>query len=349
MKTTAAVLVESGRPLEVAELDFPRLKAGQAVVEIAYSGVCRTQLMEARGERGPDPWLPHCLGHEGSGTVWDAGPRVRKVKPGDRVILSWIKGGGLDGGGTVYRWGGREVNAGGVTTFMRHAVVSENRLTALPEGFPMREAALLGCAVATGFGAVFNTLAVGAGESVAVFGAGGIGLCAVAAARAAGARPLIAVDLRPERLGLARRFGATHAVDAGAGDPVAAIAALCPGGVDGAIEATGRTAVMAQALASVRARGGRAVIAGNAAYGEALSFDPGELNLGKRLLGTWGGDSDPDRDYPRYCRLIGDGEVKVAALIAGSYALEDADRALGDLEAGRAVRPLIDMTLARTS
>src|SRR5438105_9194863 len=144
MKTTAAVLVELGRPLEVADLDVPALRPGQILVEVAFSGVCHTQILEARGHRGEDRFLPHCLGHEGSGTVREAGPGVAKVKTGDKVILSWIKGSGADAGGSVYRWNGRAVNAGPVTTFATLSVVSENRLTAVPEGLSMRLAALVG-------------------------------------------------------------------------------------------------------------------------------------------------------------------------------------------------------------
>ena len=137
MKTLAALLVETGRDLELAEIDIPALKPGQALVELAYSGVCHTQLLEARGHRGEDKFLPHCLGHEGSGTVVETGPGVAKIKAGDQVILSWIKGSGANVMGSVYSWNGKPVNAGAVTTFQRLAVVSENRLTVVPEGLPL--------------------------------------------------------------------------------------------------------------------------------------------------------------------------------------------------------------------
>src|SRR5204863_8468809 len=104
MKTQAAILVETGKPIVIGTLEIPKLKKGQVIVEIAFSGVCHTQILEARGRRGPDKFLPHCLGHEGSGTVVEVGEGVTKVKPGDQVVLSWIKGSGLDGGGTVYAW-----------------------------------------------------------------------------------------------------------------------------------------------------------------------------------------------------------------------------------------------------
>ena len=345
MKTTAAVLVETGQPLELAELEIPALRPGQVLVEITFSGVCHTQLLECRGYRGADPYLPHCLGHEGSGVVLEVAPGVGKVRPGDHVILSWIKGSGADVPGTVYSWSGRAVNAGGITTFGRHAIISENRLTPLPESIAARDAALLGCAVPTGVGAVLNTAQPRPGQSIALFGVGGVGLCAVAGAAIAGCTPIIAVDVLPEKLELARQAGASHTVLAGASDVVQEIKALCPQGVDFAIEATGRPAVMAQALAVVRSQGGAAVVIGNARHGERLDLDPRELNQGKRLLGTWGGDNWPDRDYPRYCRLLDAGKLNLEPLRSRPYALSQINQALDDLEAGRTPRPLIDMAL----
>src|SRR5580692_6999246 len=144
MKTQAALLVQTGQPLVLADIETPALKPGQVLVEVAYSGACGTQVMEWRGDKGEDKWVPHCLGHEGTGTVREAGSAVTKVKPGDKVVLSWIKGSGIEAGGAVYSWGDKKVNAGAVTTFQRHAVVSENRLTPLPSELPMDISVLLG-------------------------------------------------------------------------------------------------------------------------------------------------------------------------------------------------------------
>lgn len=344
MQTPAAILVELGRPLELVDLTVPVLKPGQVLVEIAFSGVCHTQVLEARGHRGPDRFLPHCLGHEGSGTVREIGPGVTRVAPGDRVVLSWIKGRGGDVPGSQYDWNGRAVNAGGITTFSRLSVISENRLTKLDPALPFDLAALLGCAIPTGVGIVFNTAQLRPGQSLVVFGAGGIGLCALAGAAARGADPLIAVDRLPDKLVLARQLGATHTVLAGETNPVEAIRAIWPNGVDVAIEATGRPAVMQQALEVVRAQGGTAVIAGNARQGETINLDPRQLNQGKRLLGTWGGDNVPDRDFPVYQQLLRDHTLPLSNLLSKRYRLEEINRALDDLEAGLVARPLIEMT-----
>lgn len=343
MKTTAAVLVEPGRPLELADLDIPPLQPGQVLVEVAYSGVCHTQILEVRGHRGEDRFLPHCLGHEGSGTVREVGGGISRVRPGDNVILSWIKSSGADVPGTVYHWSGRKVNAGAITTFATHSVISENRLTVIPEGLSMRAAALVGCAVPTGAGVVFNTAQPRPGQSVVVFGAGGIGLCAIAAAALCGCHPVVAVDVNGDKLALARRLGATHVVDSRQADAVRAIGACCGGGADFAIEATGIPAVMRQSLACVRPQGGTAIVVGNARHGESLEIDPRELNQGKRLFGTWGGDNIPDRDYPRYGKLIASGRLDIEPLLGRTYGLLDVNAALADLERGVCGRPLLDI------
>jgi S-(hydroxymethyl)glutathione dehydrogenase/alcohol dehydrogenase len=343
MKTQAMLLVRAGQPLEMAEIAIPALKPGQVLVEIAFSGACGTQVMEQRGLKGEDKWVPHCLGHEGSGTVLETGSAVTKVKAGDKVVLSWIRGTGIEAGGTVYDWDGKRVNAGAVTTFQRHAVVSENRLTPLPAGLPMEIAVLLGCAVPTGMGSVINVLRVQPGESVVVFGTGGIGLNAVMAAAMAGAVPVIGVDPNPQRRELAKAYGATHIIDPAEGDPVAAIRAILPQGADAAVEATGIPEVMRQALQAVRQQGGRSVVIGNAKHGSTLTLDPGLFNAGKSLLGTWGGDAVPDRDYPRFARLLAASRFDVRALLSAPYRLDQATQALDDLAAGRVGRPLIAM------
>ncbi|WP_316180364.1 MULTISPECIES: zinc-binding dehydrogenase [unclassified Bradyrhizobium] len=344
MKTQAALLVQTGQPLVLAEIETPALKPGQVLVEIAYSGACGTQVMEWSGDKGEDKWVPHCLGHEGTGTVIEAGSAVTKVKVGDKVVLSWIKGTGIEAGGAVYDWDGKKVNAGGVTTFQRHAVVSENRLTLLPPDLPMDVAVLLGCAAPTGMGAVYNVLKVQPGDAVAVFGTGGIGLNALMAAALAGAMPVIGIDPNPTRRALAQIYGATHVIDA-SGDVLAEIKKIVPQGVDLAVESSGIPAVMEQAINSTRQQGGRAVVIGNAKHGAALTLNPGVFNQGKSLLGTWGGDSVPDRDYGRYGRLLSSGRFPVRDLLSKPYSLAQADQALQDLAAGKVGRPLIDMSL----
>lgn len=343
MQTKAAILVETGKPLVISEIEIPQLKAGQVIVEIIYSGVCHTQLLEARGYRGHDAFLPHCLGHEGSGVVLEVSPGVTKVKPGDSVILSWIKGSGHDVPGTVYKWENLHVNAGAITTFNNLAVISENRLTRIPKDFSLKEAALLGCAVPTGLGAVFNTAQPKPGQSIAVFGCGGIGLCAIAGAFISGCVPIIAVDIDEKKLEAAKNMGAMHCINAQETNPVEAIQNICNKSLDFAIEASGRPNVMNQALESVRAQGGTAIVIGNAHYGSQLTINPKELNMGKRLLGTWGGDNIPDQHFPRYCKLMATGRFDPSKLLSTVYSLDEINNALDDLESGKTLRPIIKL------
>jgi len=346
LKTTAAILVETGKPLVLGELEIPLLKEGQVLVEIRYSGACHTQILEARGYRGEDKFLPHCLGHEASGVVFDVGPGVSKVSSGDNVVLSWIKGRGADVPGTVYKWDGRNVNAGGVTTFSKHAVVSENRLTPLPSSIDLRTAIVLGCAAPTGMGAVLNVATPKPNESLAVFGVGGVGLFAIAAGVAEKCTPVIAIDRLPNKLKMASDLGATHCINASEQDVTEELAKICPGGLDHAIEATGITDVMANALSSVRAQGGKCVIIGNAHHGENLSVNPQQFNMGKSLLGTWGGNSQPDDDFPQFAKLIASCDDHCQHILSNDYDLESINDALDDLEAGRIGRPVIDMKTA---
>jgi S-(hydroxymethyl)glutathione dehydrogenase / alcohol dehydrogenase len=344
MRTDAAVLFEVNQPLRLLELDLPDLKPGQVLVDVAYSGVCHSQLHEVRGRRGPDRFLPHTLGHEGSGTVLAIGPGVAKVKPGDRVVLTWIKGAGADVPSTTYASRGGTVNSGAISTFMRHTITCENRVVPVPAEMPLREAALLGCALPTGAGVVMNTAAPRPGNSLVVFGAGGIGLSAVLAAHLLEVSPLIVVDVVDQKLEDARRLGATHTVNACTCDPVSAILEFTGGrGADYAVEAAGRRETMEAAFRCVRDQGGLCVLAGNLPQGEQISLNPFDLIRGKRIVGSWGGDTKPDRDVPRYARLFQEGKLPLADLISRDYPLEDVNAALEDLERGRVARALVKM------
>ena len=348
MQTEAAVLFELAQPLRLITLSVPDLKPGQVLVDIAYSGVCRSQLLEVCGKRGKDRFLPHTLGHEGSGTVLEVGVGVTKVKPGDRVVLSWIKGSGADVPSTIYQSSGGPVNSGAISTFMRQMVTCENRVTPIPDAMPLREAALLGCAIPTGAGIVLNTAKVRPGSSVAVFGVGGIGLSAVLAADLMNATTIIAVDVFDHKLEQARQIGATHVINTRRQDSLATILEITGGrGVDYAVESAGRRETMETAFQVVRDNGGLCVLAGNLPHGECISIDPFNLIKGKRIIGTWGGESQPDRDIPLYVNLYLAEKLKLDMLITHEYRLKDINQAFDDLEQGKVGRALIDMGKGR--
>ena len=344
MKTLAAILEQLGQPLKIRELTIPDLKPGQVLVEVAYSGLCHSQLLEMRGERGPDRFLPHTLGHEGSGIVLKVGKDVTKVKPGDHVVLSWIKGNGADVPSTIYQSSEGLVNSGAISTFMHQAVTCENRVIPVTDAMPLREAALLGCAIPTGAGIVLNTAKVRPGSSIAIFGVGGIGLSAVLAADLAHATTIIAVDIFDYKLEQARRVGATHTINAREKNPLTAILEITEQrGVDYAIEAAGQSESMETAFQAVRENGGLCVLAGNLPYGERISLDPFDLIRGKQIVGTWGGETQPDHDIPIYANLYLSGRLKLDGLITHTYSLDEINQAAEDLEHGKVGRALIDM------
>ena len=340
-RTQAAVLFEIACPLRLIDVELPPLAAGQVLVEVAYSGVCHSQLNEVRGRKGPDRFLPHVMGHEGSGHVLAIGPGVTKVAPGDSVVLTWIKAGGAEAPGARYPSRQGFINSGAVATFMCHSIVSESRLVRAPAGIALREAALLGCAIPTGGGAVLHA-EIEDGASVAVFGVGGVGMSAIAIAGLRKANPLIAVDVVERKLELARRLGATHGIDARSHDPIAQIRVLTEGrGVDLAIEAAGIPSAMEAAFAAVRPAGGLCVLAGNVAHGQKIALDPYDLIRGRRIRGTWGGETDPDVDLPRYAQLVLSGKLDLSAMISAEYPLAAINEAMADLESGAVSRALL--------
>lgn len=342
--TDAAVLYELCNDLRIMTLEIPELKYGQVLVKMAFSGLCHTQLSEASGKKGKDHFLPHTMGHEGSGIVIQISEGVTKVKPGDHVVLSWIKGSGVEVPSTQYISKDGIVNSGAISTFMRHTVASENRLTPIPNTIPLREAALLGCAIPTGAGMVFNTSGIRPGGTMAVFGVGGVGMSAVHAANILNASIIIAVDIHEQKLEMAKSLGATHLINAGIKDVLRCIREITDGiGVDCAIEAAGVADVMETAYRAVRQNGGLCILAGNLPRDQVISIDPFELIQGKRVVGTWGGETQVDRDIPLYVTLYLSGKLHLNTFITHEYPLTLINQAFQDLENGKVGRALIQM------
>lgn len=340
-----AVLFDTGRPLRVIDgIIVPALKRGQVLVDVAYSGVCHSQVMEVRGLRGPDPYLPHLLGHEATGVVRSVGDGVTKVAAGDRVVLGWIRGDGIDAGGVTYRWNGRTINAGAVTTFNEQAVVSENRVTPLPVDMPMDVGVLFGCAIPTGAGMACNEVQITSGANVAVIGVGGVGALTLCYARTFSPAALIAVDIHDSRLQFARELGATQTINAAREDCLDRILAETGGeGVDFAIDAAGLTETIEMAFRAVRRNGGVCVFASHPKKGSTISLDPFELINGKQIRGSWGGGTQPDRDIPRYFAMSKQYGLPLDSLLTKRYRLNDINESLSDLEVGQVLRPLIEI------
>jgi S-(hydroxymethyl)glutathione dehydrogenase/alcohol dehydrogenase len=341
----AAILVEQNRPLAVAPVRAPEALAfGQVLVEVIHSGICGAQLNEIDGAKGPDPHLPHLLGHEGVGRVLDVGPGVRAVRPGETVVLHWRPGAGRESETPAYTWDGRRVNAGWVTTFNECAVVSENRVTAIPDDFDLELAPLLGCAVTTAVGVVNNDAALGIGQSIVVLGAGGVGLAVVQAASMASAHPIVAVDLHEAKLEMARRFGATHALRAGRPEETAEAIRAIVGerGADVVVETTGNARVIEQAY-ELTHPDGRTILVGVPRKGDRASIYTLPLHFRKVLKGSRGGSVDPSVLIPRLVRLWRAGRLRLDGLVTHRFPLDEVNRAIEVVRSGAAGRVLLRM------
>jgi S-(hydroxymethyl)glutathione dehydrogenase / alcohol dehydrogenase len=341
----AAILENHSGHLNIFdEIKIPSLERGQVLVKLAYSGVCHSQIMEIDGLRGEDKFLPHMLGHEGSGQVIQIGPGVSKVSKGDKVVLGWIKGDGIDSGGCKYYCDEQIINAGSVTTFNEYAVVSENRLVEVPKDIPMDIAALFGCAVLTGSGILTKTIKPKKHSSIAFFGLGGIGMSALAASNLYDFSDLFVVDINDERLNIAKDFGATHLINPKSVDPVEYILRESDGlGVDYSVEAAGFTSTIEQAFAVIKKGTGLTVFASHPKHGDKISIDPFDLISGKKIIGSWGGGSHPDKDIPMFAELYKNGKLPLERLISKKYKLSEINYAIEDLRSGTVIRPIIEI------
>lgn len=372
MKIRAAILEAMGaprpyaesKPLKLAEVELAPPGPGEVLVRLGAAGLCHSDLSVINGDR-PRP-TPMVLGHEAAGTVEETGPGVEDLRKGDRVVMVFVpscghclpcaegrpalceRGGAANTAGTLLSGARRLSRDGapvhhhmGVSAFAEYATVSRRSLVKVPSDLPLEEAALFGCAVLTGVGAVVNTARVPPGASVAVIGLGGVGLAALLGAVASGARQIVAVDLSPEKLGLARQLGATDTVEGGAADAAERIRAATNGGVEFAFEMAGSVKAMELAYKATR-RGGMTVTAGlpppNA------SFPVPQVNLvaeERTIKGSYIGTCVPSRDLPRFIALYRAGKLPVDRLMSGRLRLDEINEGFDRLDRGEAVRQVI--------
>ena len=362
MTVRAAVLRAAGAAVEVTDVELQAPRAGEVEVAIAAAGVCGSDVHVVSGD-----WevpMPVVLGHEGAGVVTRLGEGVTDLAEGDHVVLSWVPQCGacrqcragrpwqcelvadvVAPGGVLHdgtsRWGGGLHHYLGVSSFAERVVVPRSGAVRIRDDAPLEMVAIVGCAVATGVGAVLNTAAVPAGATVAVIGCGGVGLSCVQGARLAGAERIVACDLNPAKLDVALRVGATDGVDASAGDPVAALKAAAPEGLDFVFDAIGRIETTEQAIAAL-GPGGAAVVVGLPPTGRTARFDPLALaEANQRILGSNYGSIDPQRDIPWLVDRYMAGELDLDSLVSGRRPLAEASDALDDLAAGRTLRTLL--------
>jgi len=337
----AAVLAQSRQPLVVDDIALPEeLDAGQVLVKVLYTTICGAQINEIDALKGVDKFLPHLLGHEASAEVIEIGPGVTNVKPGDTVVLHWRPSRGIQSRTPAYSWRGDKLNAGWVTTFNQYAVISENRMTPIPKDFDLKTAPLLGCAVTTAAGVVNNDAHLKVGESVVVFGVGGVGLNVVQFAALAGGYPIVAVDLLDHKLEMARARGATHTINGGKVSDVAGAIREIVGqaGPDKVLETTGVKSVIETAYELTHADG-TIVLVG--VPHEKVTINTLPIHFNKVLTGSHGGDAAPHIDIPRIIRLVEAGRLSFEGIITDEFALDDINAAFDLVRSGKAGRVLI--------
>ena len=358
MAVRAAVLPAVGSPLEITGIDLPDPGPGQVRVRLAAAGVCHSDLSLSDGTmRVP---VPAVLGHEGAGTVVAVGEDVGHVAPGDGVVLNWAPSCGachacslgevwlcanaLSGAADVYArtTEGTDLHPGlNVAAFAEETVVSASCVLPVPDGVPLTDAALLGCAVLTGYGAVHHSARVRAGETVAVFGVGGVGLSALQAARIAGDSKIVAVDVSAEKEELARAAGATDYVVASDSTARELRGLTGKQGVDVAVECAGRAVSIRTAWDSTR-RGGRTTVVGIGGKDQQVTFNALEIfHWGRTLSGCVYGNSDPARDLPVLAEHIRAGRLDLSALVTERISLDGIPAAFENMLAGKGGRALV--------
>ena len=364
MKTQAAVLWEPGRPVEILEVELAGPKEGEVLVRIAACGVCHSDLHVVDGHL-LEP-LPLVLGHEAAGAVEEVGPGVENLDPGDHVVLALVpsceecdecrrgrpnfcvlgarmaaEGTLADGTSRLSLNGTTLHHFNSISSFAGHAVVPESAAVRIRRDVPLDAAALVGCSVLTGYGAVVNTAGVEEGASVAVWGCGGVGANVVQGARLAGAAKIVAVDTRAEKLELARSLGATDVVQAADGvDAAAAVKDLTGGGPDYAFEAIGSERAIQEAWKATRA-GGTVVVVGIMPRGSSLTIDPWQFMSEKTLKGTFLGSARIREDVPRLVDLYHAGELELDRLVSRKLPLAELPEAFDRLRAGDVVRQVV--------
>ena len=359
----AAVLYEANTPLAIEEIDLDPPEAGDVLVKVAAAGVCHSDLHHIDGHSTGHP-KPVVLGHEGAGVVEAAGPGVGDLAPGDHVIFSFrpscgvcsfcvtgrpnlcstgVKAGYLTSGRRHLHKGSSPVyHFANTSCFAEETVVRANSVVKIPDAMPLNQAALIGCCVMTGVGAVINTARVRPGSSVVVIGTGGVGLNIIQGARLAGAGRIIAVDLLPNKLDYARRFGATDTINGREEDVVSRVWELTGGGADYAFEAIGAPPAVRQALDCVHP-GGMAVAVGVPPTGAEVTISAMSLFPQEKLLtGTFYGSTRFRTDMPMLVDLYLSGKLMIDELITGTYPLEGINDAFSKLAAGEAIRGIIN-------
>jgi Zn-dependent alcohol dehydrogenase len=332
----AVVLERINHPLAIRDVELTDLKVGQVLIKILVSGLCGAQLHEIRGYKGNEKFLPHLMGHEGCGIVESVGPGVTTVKVGDKVVMHWRPGAGIEAPFPSYVLNGKSMSSGKVTTLSEYSIVSENRVTAVPDDTPPELCAILGCALTTAMGIIDNEVDLKFGESVAVVGCGGVGLNLLQGASMKSACPIYAVEKNFDKRNLCFTAGATVLLDD--------INNLTEK-VDVIIDTTGIPEVISACVSKLSGRG-RMILVGQPAPGRGVEV-MNAVNLfsgiGQTIKATQGGKTNPTEDIPRYVRMHKEGKLDIESFVTHRFKLDQINEAFDLLRSGNAGRIIIEM------
>lgn len=335
MKFKAAILTEINMPLTVAEIETTPLAIGQVLVKILTSGLCGAQLLEIAGHKGNTKFVPHLIGHEGCGIVEEIGLGVTRVKKGDKVVLHWRIGAGIESPFPQYIFNGRVISSGKVTTISQYSVVSENRMTVVPEHTSPELCALLGCGLTTALGTINNEAKVRIGESVLILGGGGVGLNLVQGCKLVGAYPIRVLE---------RNIGKTKLINECGGICFQNFELLSQLKFDVIFDTTGNTNLISEA-ARLLSNSGRFILIGQPVPGLPLTIlnANGLFNgIGQTIKATQGGNTSPNDDILRYINVNNGGRANFTQIITHTFKLDGINDAITLLRSGDAGRIMIN-------
>ena len=345
MNFTAAVLTKNNSPLKIInKLKFTKLRKGQVLVRILHSAICRSQIMEIEGKRGKDKYLPHLLGHEGAGIVHGVGAGVKKITKGDKIFLSWIKGKGLDSGGTKIKNQKKTINAGPITTFSNFSIISENRCFKIPKEFPLKKSVIFGCAVPTGAGIILNEIKPKKKDRICIIGLGGVGLSALIACKMLKLKNIIVVDIDNKKIKIAKKVGFKKTILLK--NNKNAITKILNFNKDRyfdyTIESSGKSKSIEFAFSLTKKFGGKCFFASHPNEKSKISIKPFDLISGKKIFGSWGGGSDPQKIAKIMSKFFLKNKKILNLYFTKEYSLKNINKAIKDFKKKSVLKPLIN-------
>ena len=345
MNFKAAVLTKIRKPLKVINnLKIPSLKRGQVLVKVLHSAICRSQIMEIEGKRGKDKYIPHLLGHEGAGIVQKIGDGVTKVSPGDKIFLSWIRGKGLEAGGTKIRNKKKIINAGPITTFNNYSIISENRCFLIPKRFPIKKSVIFGCAVPTGAGIVLNEIKPKKNESICVIGLGGVGLSVLMACKMLKLKNVLVIDIDNKKINISKKLGyRKNILFKNSKEAMSKILNFTKGKFfDYTIECSGKSESIEFAFSAAKKFGGKCFFASHPNYKSNIKLKPFDLISGKNIFGSWGGSSNPQKIANTMSNFFLKNKKYLDLYFSKEYTLDNINKAIKNFQYKSAIKIIIN-------